>query len=243
MCSVGGEGFYLLYRFHVTGEMEDGNRPNFSDNSDWFDIKVLTTTVNNEHKKAIHTRTYTQHISKILKSLDMPSNKQLHWGRSHAPLALELERVDAETIRQLGNWDRNTQERFYSSKLPLDGIHVMGGFGKHEVYHLPRARVIPSPELQQHIWPWIESEIERCRDAERNGPNKGTQRITALAVLNSWRELRKIILQDAAAMMIEYPERESHPLFQLPVFQTSAFVASSSLSSSPAFFGVELELH
>ena len=36
-------------------------------------------------------------------------------------------------------------------------------------------------------------------------------------------ELRKIVIQDAAAMLIAYPDRANHGLFQLPVFHSQAF--------------------
>ena len=40
--------------------------------------------------------------------------------------------------------------------------------------------------------------------------------------------LRKIIIQDAAAIHVLLDERSSHPLFQLPVFRSSEFTVCTS---------------
>jgi hypothetical protein len=41
-CSIGAFALYLLFCFHKSGEMDDGIRPNFANNKEWYDIKILT---------------------------------------------------------------------------------------------------------------------------------------------------------------------------------------------------------
>ncbi len=56
-CSIGAFAFYLLFRFHKSGEFDDGVRPNLSKNKDWYDIKILTDGTTQENKKELQKRT------------------------------------------------------------------------------------------------------------------------------------------------------------------------------------------
>jgi hypothetical protein len=86
-----------------------------------------------------------------------------------------------------------------------------------------RTRVIPSVELQDLIWPWIDAELEKVwsiRDKE-NAPNNAG--VTAASFLVFLKHLRIITIQDAAAMRILIPERNDHVIFKSSVFQSSLF--------------------
>jgi hypothetical protein len=83
--------------------------------------------------------------------------------------------------------------------------------------------VIPSVELQDLIWPWIDAELEKVwsiRDKE-NAPNNAG--VTAASFLVFLKHLRIITIQDAAAMRILIPERNDHVIFKSSVFQSSLF--------------------
>ena len=217
-CSVGAFGFYLLYRFHVSGEMDDGNRPDFTDNRSWFDIKILASAKDN--KVAIRKRTYTDAIAKAFKRLRILSRVIGHFGRRNGPLELELEEIPPDEINQLGQWDPNMQQRAYSAKIPTKTLRVMAGFEARDGYFVPRCNVEPCEELKRKIFPFIEEELQNISDCYDQGRGENP---TAIATLNFWKDLRTIILQDAAAMIVGDGNRIRHHLFELPVFQTDLF--------------------
>jgi hypothetical protein len=103
-CSVGAFGFYLLFRFHKSGEMDDDQRPNFGINKEWFDIKILTDGTRHATTKEIQKRTYTDPIRNVFKKLSLISSHFGHWGRVNAPAELEFEEVSPEYIRILGEF-------------------------------------------------------------------------------------------------------------------------------------------
>jgi Centromere DNA-binding protein complex CBF3 subunit, domain 2 len=74
-------------------------------------------------------------------------------------------------------------------------MRVMAGFGKDDNYYLPRSRVVPSDELQNMIWPWL-------TDCSAWVAADGPDHPTAKHFLEFLAELRKIVLQDAAAMLV-----------------------------------------
>ena len=246
-CAIGAFGFYLLFRFHKSGEMDDCRRPNFGDNSKWFDIKILTDGTREDTKKEIQPRTYTDPIRKVFKKLLIVAAHFGHWGRVNGPVELEFEEVSPEYIRILGelvgrfwlivvslshifvvafftgNWDPKTQEARYSSKMPTPALQVIAGYEQGERYSLPRCRIEPPPSLQRMIFPFIETEMENIRIAVEDDKK---QRPTAMCTLRLWIKLRTIILQDAAVLWLQYPARKAHPLFRLPVFHSSEFIVS-----------------
>jgi hypothetical protein len=64
---VGAFGFYLLFCFHKSGEMDECCRPNFGVNKEWYDIKILTDGTRADITKEIQRRTYTALIRKVFK--------------------------------------------------------------------------------------------------------------------------------------------------------------------------------
>jgi hypothetical protein len=82
--------------------MDDCRRPNFGDNSKWFDIKILTDGTREDTKKEIQPRTYTDPIRKVFKKLLIVAAHFGHWGRVNGPVELEFEEVSPEYIRILG---------------------------------------------------------------------------------------------------------------------------------------------
>jgi hypothetical protein len=138
LCPVGGLGFYLLMRFRMTKEMEDGNRPDFTQNSSWFDIKLMTAPCLTDHRLGIRKDSYVNQIRKCFMQLNIVASHFGHWGRVAGPAALELAEVDTDLIRVLGNWDATIQEKSYSSKIPVAALRVMAGYGSNEKHHNAR---------------------------------------------------------------------------------------------------------
>ena len=221
LCGGGALAFYLLYRFFVTGEMDEP--PDFTSNTAWFDIKLLVDSQANDFTKAVKNTTYADAMKAVLKDLEIPSDHYLHFGRVMG--AIDLERLERESdeVRQLGNWDPKTQEVRYSTKLPMKAIRAKAGFHQAGgMYFNTRTVVEPPESLRKCIFPWLEESLKKVRDfnasQERRVPCK-----TALQFLKLLDYLRTVALQDAASMLELYPERCGHPLFQLPVFRCNEF--------------------
>ena len=103
-CAVGATGFYLLYRFHFSREMDDGNRPDFRNNEEWFDIKILTDGTKERNKVSIQKKTYTSELKTIMHILRIVASHFGHWGRVSAPVELEFKEVAADLICILGKF-------------------------------------------------------------------------------------------------------------------------------------------
>jgi Centromere DNA-binding protein complex CBF3 subunit, domain 2 len=76
---------------------------------------------------------------------------------------------------------------------------------------LPQAQVEPPTELPSQIFPFVNSAITHVN---------ANHHLTATAILNMFLQLRIVVLQDAAAMLLS---SRKHCLFDLPVFQSPAF--------------------
>jgi hypothetical protein len=138
VCPIGGLAFYLYMRFRLTAEMEDGNRPDFTKNSSWFDIKLMTAACLQDHRLGINKESYVRQIRKCFAELNIVASHFGHWGRVAGPAALELAEVNPELIRVLGNWDAKIQEKTYSSKIPVAALRVAAGYGSNELHQNPR---------------------------------------------------------------------------------------------------------
>ena len=100
-CSIGAFAFYLYFRFLVSGEMENQCRPDFCNNHEWFDIKILSDGTHN-NRKVMKASSYTGPLKKIYEELHVIAAHYGHFGRVAAPVKLEFEEVLPELIRILG---------------------------------------------------------------------------------------------------------------------------------------------
>lgn len=122
-----------------------------------------------------------------------------------------------------GNWDPKIQETRYSTKIPTAALRAIAGFDQKDVHWNPRTSCLPPEELKNRIFPWLEREIRNVQAAS-SADNR--DRATASATLKLWQQLREVILQDAAALLVLHPERKSHMLFRDDVFRDPMFVVS-----------------
>ena len=100
--AVGAFAFYLLLRFHISREMDDGVRPDFTDNNSWFNIKILTDGTRKNNTKEMGKQSYIEDVRDIFKQLKIVSNHFGHWGRVSGPVELEFLEISPEHIRNLG---------------------------------------------------------------------------------------------------------------------------------------------
>ena len=137
LCPVGALAAYLFQRFRVSGEMEDGVRPDFRINSSWFRIKLMSDG-SKDNTKELQKTSYVNPIRKCFLDLRIVASHFGHWGRVSGPVQFEFAEVEAELIRLLGNWDAKIQETRYSSKIPVKALRIMAGFGADEKHLNPR---------------------------------------------------------------------------------------------------------
>jgi hypothetical protein len=157
LCSIGALALYLLARFEFGGETID-----FSSNETWFDVKLLVEKSMANHKKAITDQYYAKSIRNACASLGIVSKHFVHFGRSVGAVQAEMYELDGSEIKVLGNWNPDTQEDRYSSKLPLKALRVMAGHSavKNQKLFLPRSEIEPPIEIQKKLFPFIEETEE-----------------------------------------------------------------------------------
>ena len=227
MCAIGALAFYLLTRFECTHEDRELD---FRVNQNWFNIKLMASVTNN--MKAVGNKQFASAIQDHLTELGVTSCHAIHFGRSEGPKLLELEELESTSIKCLGNWSPDTQEKVYSAKMPLSAMRVANGHVAKKGCHFnPRMMVEPPGDLCQSIFPFI----ERAEEVLSTAPDS-EKRVTAQAFLYMMRTLRKVVLQDAAAMMIvgrTHAIFDNHPAFQHPSFIAFKAEMAAALSSAP----------
>lgn len=233
-CAIGAYGFYLLARFEISKEFEEGTPIDFTRNKSWYDIKMLVGFDRRGKEKKYDTRTrmdassYDRAIRKILKCLKIPSSHIKHLGRMLGSMELQFLEALAEELQIMGNWQPSIQEKHYSIKLPISAMRKMGGHD--ESFYCPRSEVTPPEKLEKMIFPFVESHLDKVEAAiiaTKDG--KRSSYGAALYFLDMLKRMRRIILQDAAAMIVEFPDRKSHPIFKLSVFKDPEFDVSRIL--------------
>jgi hypothetical protein len=206
LCAVGALAFYLLARFHISGEVLD-----FSSNDSWFGVKLLIESSTADNTVSVNNQTYAKAMRSTCKMLGVVSKHFVHFGRSVGAVKAELEEMDSSLIKNLGNWNPDTQDDRYSAKLPLQALRIMAGHDRKKgMYYLPRSGVKPPEELSRSVFPFVDAELER---------NVG-RHPTAMAFLTMLMRMRSVILQDVAMMKLL---GRDHFLFSLPLFNSPLF--------------------
>lgn len=237
-CVMYALAMYLWFRFKHTGEME--NPPDFTDNAEWFFIKLLVSSHESivkqrdddgreviDHSavsKEMQSATYAAAVKAVLEGHGIPPLKLCHIGRVTGPRYGEMQELSEQQIQNLGNWEPSQRQEIYSEKIPLQALRVMNGHPhqRGSVY-IPRFTLdLPPPLLaiaREHIFPWAESKLA---DVEMASAADGRSRHTAAYFLKMLIQLRHLILQDTAEILT-YSEPRSHPLYAETVFASQAF--------------------
>jgi hypothetical protein len=219
---VGGMAFYLAMRFWLSKEFESFDLNNFLHNSKWFDIKLLTdaTRADHDHEKPMANDTYGKAIKEILGKLGIASNHWVHLGRTLGPKILEVLELEAEIIRQLGNWDPKTQETSYSTKLPMKVIRAACGFflamGMHFNLRTTVEGLVLDRLLKKTPFAWAYDAVAFFEGRFEEEVVDG--HYTAFQFCKFIADLNKVFLQDAAAMLVKFPERADCAMYRMPVF-------------------------
>lgn len=222
LCCVGGLAFYAQYRFDCTNEFSEYTVADWIQRDKWFDVKVLVDVQSTNFTKELSKDTYGDHIGRILSRLKISCNKLCHLGRNIGARILEMLEEESEEIRRMGQWCPSIFDTSYSAKLPLGPMRKLAGFtSSNKMYYNPRTTVIPDNDLLRAtpIGKWCYDGLDGVLEASKDGDNQ-----TAIHTLRFFCELNKIFIQDAAAMLVLHPDRQSHPIFnELAVFSTVEF--------------------
>ena len=76
MCSVGAQGFYLMYQFNISKEME--LPPYFCHKSSWFNMKLLTDANSIDPKKGITQKIYSTSVGRFCAKMEIDARHLAH---------------------------------------------------------------------------------------------------------------------------------------------------------------------
>ena len=226
LCCIGALAFYLMYRFSVTREFENFTLEDWMDNSRWFDIKLLVDLQGFDHTKSLKNRSYADAIKMILVFLGIAAKKLVHLGRNLGAKFLEMLEEETRVIETMGNWNPSMQSSCYSTKLPMQPVRKLAGFtDANGMYYNPRTMVEVEESLLRltPVGCWLFDAHKAVNIANQDG---GAGKFTAMNFLSFMMTLNRVFIQDAAAMLVLFPERIDHPLFRLEVFQSEEFHVS-----------------
>ena len=68
---------------------------------------------------------YTKRIRGACNSLNLQTNKYLHFGRETGSALLEMNNVHQDDNNVLGNWCNYVFHEYYSSNLPLSAMYAI----------------------------------------------------------------------------------------------------------------------
>lgn len=210
LCAIGALGLYLLHRFEVLEEKISYHR-----NSDWFDVKLLRASgAKSDPTKSISDKVYATQIANACKHHQIHTNHYVHIGRCGGVVTAEMNELDSQAIKVLGNWNPDCMDAYYSAKLPMKSLRMMAGYGpQKESFYCPRAALEPPEALRKQLFPFVE-EIRDWMENESSEPHS-----TLSNFVRTLDRLRSIIFQDVAVL----GNVRNHVIFDLPVFQTPEF--------------------
>ena len=213
-CPMGALGFYLMFRFAKTKEMDNID---FTDPTEWFYIKLLTDMKNKDTTKSIANRTYATAIETHLKKSQIFAKNKVHIGRKWGAFKSQLQGDHTEDTKILGNWSPSTQDKAYSVKVPVKIVRSMAGWRIADGLHYnARADKDPPNELVDAVFPWL----QKSRDKVFASQETGNEHPTASKFLHLLHKIAVCVVQDAAAIIVQHPERATHGMFKQQLFQT-----------------------
>jgi len=225
MCGFGAYAFYLFWRFEHSKEFDLPNRPDFTDPSTWFKIKSLVALYDkNSYTKGVKDKNYADYIKVVLQKLGLPQIFLMHIGRKVGAASLELKELCITLLKQFGNWNQSMFDKAYSCKIPLEALRIAADF-IDGFYFSPRTVVITANlhAIEETVWPWVEESLAYVA-LEFESSSGDLKLFTAYAWLTYMKRLKRVLIQDAAFILEYHPERASHPIFKMPLFNTDLFM-------------------
>ena len=201
---------FFKFRYHIAKEVT-----NFESNETWFNDKLLVESGSKTPNIGVKDANYGRAVKRVKNKLGILSTKEKHIGREGGVGYGEENELDQAIIKTIGNWNPDVMESRYSSKLPLEGMRVMGGHDSTKgFFFIPRSGIDPSEQLQSQIFPFVENILSAKLGARVN------VEATAINYLRLLIRLRKVILQDVAVMKFH---GKDHLIFNAEPFNSEAF--------------------
>ena len=145
LCAYGALAFYLMLRFNRTGE-----KINFQNASEWFDINLLVDVKKKCFEKKMSGGTYGESIGAACKACGVSTKKKKHFGRSTGHADGELKEMLGYYLEDIDHWNIDTRRKNYSQKFPMAGMRQMAGHPEEKgCYFVPRNGLIPPEELKE----------------------------------------------------------------------------------------------
>ena len=219
LCTISHTAFYLFYRWNIAREPP----PQFQQRQQWYHIHLLK---GHDAEQPLSYDTQLEWTSKVFEAVKLSTLKKANAGRAQGAKQAELCGVNEGQIRRAGRWNSDSLTSCYLTNIPRKFVRGMAGFEPQAQgnYYLPRAKVEPSPELQQAVWPWVDkwmtwfqsyesadddpSDVDSDLQEDRND-------LAAQGFLRLLVQLRTVLLQDSVVLRAEFPE---HPLWSDPIF-------------------------
>ncbi|GJJ71712.1 hypothetical protein EMPS_04069 [Entomortierella parvispora] len=152
-CSVGALGFYFYDLFHVKHE----TLPDFDDPS-WLDVKLIHTWPNVHDEVSYEIQ--GENMRKCFQRQRVTCRHITHSGRHSGSSEARMMLIARDEIRKAGRWQQNTTklDQYYDDDPSYHFAVQLAGFLGGEVpFHLKRNEISPSLDLQQQIFPFIET--------------------------------------------------------------------------------------
>ena len=200
-------------------------QPDFLDNHSWFFIKLLVSATSPERTEEMDIKAYTDGVQAMMDDVGVACHHRAHIGHKIMPVALEMEEVQSDLIKNLGLWSRDVHEEHYAASMPLQAMRVAAGhkiergtpFCKRQ--HKPRSPA--GEQLRIRIFPYLDAEKNRVHQHNSNGPRVNSKP-TAAGFLTLFDNLRDVLLRDMAIQMND-PNLPPHSVFRHPIFQSEDF--------------------
>lgn len=204
-------GCYFFWRWHIDAEPF----PSFERSADWFNYKVLFTSV--DPKKEMAYTTHLEPISKAFKKCNIISSKKTHAARGSSARMADLNGAAESDIRRQGHWNNTSMNGAYLTSLPRGVMRTMAGFPSTEGhFYLSRAQILPSESLQRKVFPSVDHWYDRL------AAGACQQSAAARGFLELLKVLRITFLQDSVTMMEKLPH---HPLWNNSLFLDTEYLS------------------
>ncbi|RDB27704.1 hypothetical protein Hypma_003308 [Hypsizygus marmoreus] len=224
LCPVGSLGFYLFSYFHILNRKRPTFAPDFSHGGEigyreWYKLTLFPGSGGDESEMTYENHRKRVHLMYIRN--DITARKITHAGRPFAATTAREHRATVEDTKALGNWSQGALQACYDRALPVDALLAAASFNarKQESYFIARDVLEPPKELLHTIFPWVEGELDALK-ARHKAIGRPATDVALSRFLRLLQQLRRVILQDAAALSSDYP---SCSIFKFPPFNTPRF--------------------
>ncbi|CAN6669543.1 hypothetical protein TRVA0_041S01332 [Trichomonascus vanleenenianus] len=228
VCPISAIAIYLFWRYNLSGE----RFPDFL-NLAWQSIPLFPKTANipTEH---ILPQTRRKALKEIFEATDLD----------------EKFYSTSKTTRSAGQWQRGKVEEATLTS-PKEAVCIAGfSSGDLSSYHVPRGDIQPPPQLSEMVFPGVTEALEslykyvlnesscrhidvhyaqylksvRKRDFEITEYSPVDRAMIGIQILTVLKELRTVILQDAALLKDIHPQLKvwRHEIFRSSMFEAYA---------------------